>query len=150
MSDAPEITHPELGAFRRARTELLDGEVLDHDWYSALIEVDGESVELTAASGSPEEVRAMLPRIAETVQALPTLRRVLSDAVVTGFSEGEPTAAELDDAASDLELQTIEAHPDGTVTVHLNDGCGEHFPEGYWPAVHLDRDGAVTDVTVEA
>ncbi|GAA2464761.1 hypothetical protein [Agromyces soli] len=150
MSDAPEITYPELGAFRRARTELLDGGVLDHDWYSTLVEIDGESVELTASSGAPEEVRAMLPRIAETVRALPTLRRVLSDAVVTSFSEGEPTAAELDDAASDLELQTIEGHPDGSVTVHLNDGCGEHFPEGSWPAVHLDRDGAVTDVTVEA
>ena len=39
---------------------------------------------------------------------------------------------------------------DGAVVLHLEDGCGEHFMQGYWPAVRFDDDGDVVEVTVEA
>lgn len=70
--------------------------------------------------------------------------------MVTNFSNGEPEPHELDDAASDLTLETIEAAADGTIILHLIDSCGEHFPEGYWPAVHLGAGGDVEQVTVES
>ena len=51
---------------------------------------------------------------------------------------------------SGLTIEAIEAAADGTVVLHLIDGCGEHFPEGYWPAVHLGVDDSVVQVTVES
>ena len=47
-------------------------------------------------------------------------------------------------------IEAIEAAADGTVVLHLIDSCGEHFPEGYWPAVHLGVDDSVVQVTVES
>ena len=99
---------------------------------------------------SPGDVAPLLPRLRTVVAALPDLRRVASDAVVTTFSTGDPDPTELDEAAADLDLETIEASGDGTVVLHFTDSYGEHFPEGYWPAVHLDAEGAVATVTVES
>ncbi|BDZ37846.1 hypothetical protein GCM10025863_04600 [Microbacterium suwonense] len=62
----------------------------------------------------------------------------------------EPTPNELAGAAVDLRLEAIEAAADGELVLHFVDTCGEHFPDGYWPAAHLDADGAVTSVTVES
>lgn len=151
MSDQhPTIEDPELGTFARATTKLTDGSILTHDWYAKTVAIDGAELEIMLEATSAEEAQARLPRLHETLTALGTLRRVATDAVVTNFSNGEPEPHELDDAASDLILETIEAAADGTVVLHLTDSCGEHFPEGYWPAVHLGADNVVQAVTVEA
>ncbi|MEV8265651.1 hypothetical protein [Microbacterium sp. NPDC077057] len=144
------LEDPDLGPLHRATSELDDGTVLTHDWFVGSVEVDGSTYELMVEGASPDEVAPLLPRLRTVVAALPGLSRVASDAVVTTFSTGDPSAAELDEAADDLELETIEAGADGTVVLHFTDTCGEHFPEGYWPAVHLDAAGAVATVTVES
>ncbi|WP_350351987.1 hypothetical protein ABS642_01450 [Microbacterium sp. A8/3-1] len=151
MSDEhPTIDDPELGTLARATTELTDGSVLTHDWYSGTVVIDGVELELMLEGTSPQDVTPLLPRVRETIADLTSLRRIASDAVVTNFSNGEPEPHELDDAASDLTLETIEAASDGTIILHLIDSCGEHFPEGYWPAVHLCAGGDVEQVTVES
>lgn len=151
MSDQPStIDDPRLGTLTRARSELTDGTVLTHDCFAGTVSVDGTEIELMLEGTSPDEVEPLLPRLREVVSRLAVLRRIATDAVVTNFSTGEPEPHELDEAASDLTLDAIESASDGTVILHLNDTCGTHFPEGYWPAVHLDVDDAVATVTVES
>lgn len=151
MSDEhPTIEHPELGTFTRASTEMTDGTVLTHDWYVGSVSSEGTELELMLEATSPEEARALLPRLQDAISELPSRRRSASDAVVTEFSQGEPEPSELDDAATDLALETIEVEADGTVILHLTDTCGSHFPEGYWPAVHFGAEGGITQVTVES
>ncbi len=72
------------------------------------------------------------------------------EAVVRRFGESEPGADELDDAASDLVPELVEPTADGGTVVHLADTCGEHFLDGYWPAVRFDAAGQVVEVTVES
>ncbi|MFK3678730.1 hypothetical protein ACI2IP_13440 [Microbacterium sp. NPDC090218] len=151
MSDEhPTIDDPELGTFTRATSELSDGSVLTHDWFVGTVSVEGAELELMLEGTTSDDVAPLLPRLREVVARIDTLRRIATDAVVTNFSTGEPEPHELEDAASDLKLETIEAAADGTVILHLIDDCGEHFPEGYWPAAHLDVDDAVVQVTVES
>lgn len=151
MSDEhPTIDDPELGPLTRATTELTDGSVLTHDWYSGTVVVEGAELELMLEGTNPQDITPLLPRVLETIADLASLRRIASDAVVTTFSNGEPEPHELEQAASDLTLETIEAASDGTIILHLIDDCGEHFPEGYWPAVHLGAGGDVEQVTVES
>ncbi|MEV4738249.1 MULTISPECIES: hypothetical protein [unclassified Microbacterium] len=146
----PIIDDPDLGTLVRATTELSDGTVLTHDWYAGTVTVDDTELELMLEGTTADEARSLIPRVRETIAALGGLRRLASDAVVTAFSQGTPEPAELDAAASDLALETVEASADGTIVLHLIDTCGEHFPEGYWPAVHLGADGQITQVTVES
>lgn len=151
MTDEPStVDDPVLGILTRATTELTDGSILTHDWYGRTITVDGWELELIVEGDDPSEISPLLPRVKEILADLPALRRLASDAVVTTFSNGEPEAHELDDAASDLVLETIEAASDGTIILHLIDNCGEHFPEGFWPAAHIGTSGEVQQVTVES
>lgn len=151
MSDEqPTIDDPDLGVLTRATTELTDGSVLTHDWYGGTIIVDGDELDLMVEGSDPNDVTPLLPRLRETIAQLASLRRRASDAVVANFSSGEPEPHELDEAASDLSLETIEAASDGTIILHLTDTCGKHFPDGYWPAVHLGTGGDVEQVTVES
>lgn len=146
----PTIEHPELGTFIRASTEMTDGTVLTHDWYVGSVSADGTELELMIEATTPEEARALLPRLQSTIADLASRRRQASDAVVTEFSQGDPEPSELGEAATDLALETIEVEADGTVILHLTDACGTHFPEGYWPAVHFGADDDITQVTVES
>lgn len=151
MSDEhPTIDHPELGTFARATTEMTDGTVLTHDWYVGSVSADGTELELMVEATTSEEARALLPRLARAVTELSSRRRQASDAVVAEFSQGDPEPSELDEAATDLALETIEVETDGTVILHLTDTCGTHFPEGYWPAVHFGADDDIIQVTVES
>ncbi|WP_047521843.1 hypothetical protein [Microbacterium sp. ZOR0019] len=151
MTDAhPTIDDPELGAFTRATSELTDGSVLTHDWFVGTVSVAGTELDLMLEGTTVDEVTPLLPRLREVIARLDVLRRLATDAVVTNFSTGEPEPHELDDAFADLALETIEASSDGTVVLHLTDTCGEHFPEGYWPAAHLGVDDTVDQVTVES
>ncbi|WEK60209.1 MAG: hypothetical protein P0Y60_12855 [Candidatus Microbacterium colombiense] len=151
MSDEhPIIEDPELGTFTRATTEMTDGTVLTHDWYVGTLSADGADLELMIEATSAADADALLPRLRSTVADLATLRRAASDAVVTNFSQGDPEPGDLEEAAADLVLETIEVSTDGTVVLHLTDTCGSHFPDGYWPAVHLAPDDTVADVTVES
>lgn len=150
MSEHPTIDDPELGMLVRATTELSDGTVLTHDWYAGTVTVEGSELELMLEGSSADEARALIPRVRQTLAALDVLQRLSSDAVVTAFSTGAPEPHELDEAAFDLSLDTVEASADGTSVLHFTDTCGDHFPEGYWPAVHLGADGQITQVTVES
>ena len=146
----PTIDDPELGTLTRATTELTDGTVLTHDWYAGGTVTLGAPLDLMIEGTNAAEASALLPHVRETIAALAVLGRLASDAIVTAFSTGTPEQHELDDGASDLALETLEASADGTVVLHFIDSCGEHFPEGYWPAVHLGADGQITQVTVES
>lgn len=151
MSDEhPTIDDADVGIFTRATTELTDGEILTHDWFVGTLTDDDSELELMLEGTTVDEVAPLLPRVRAIVAGLGLLRRRASDAVVTRFSQGDPEPHELDDAASDLVVETIEAAADGTIVLHLTDSCGDHFPEGYWPAVHVAPDDTIIDVTVES
>ena len=151
MTDAhPTIDDPTLGILHRATTELTDGEVLVHDWFVGTVQADEDhEIEVMLEGTTVDAVSALLPRLREVIGAIEAWRRRASDAVVTRFSTGEPEPHELDDAASDLTLDTVEAAADGTIVLHFTDD-GDHFPEGYWPAVHVAVDDSIIDVTVES
>lgn len=151
MSDEhPTIDDPDLGTLARATTELTDGSVLTHDWYGGSLAYRDSMIELMLEGASVEESRARLPRLRAVIADLDAIHRRASDAVVTAFTQGEPEQHELDDAASDLALEAIEAAADGSIVLHLTDTCGTHFPDGYWPAAHLADDDSITNVTVES
>lgn len=133
------------GVFTRATTTLSSGEVLVHDWYALDVEP-----ELLLRTPDQDEAAALLPRLAAALDDQPGWHRRATDAVVRQLGGEAAAQAELDDAAGDLVLETIEAHPGGDVVLHLDDTCGQHLPHGYWPAVRFDEHGAVTAVTVEA
>ncbi len=148
-----------LGELPRATSVLDDGTVLTHDWFVASIPsavgtdaagTPDATIELMIDGTDPETASELLAGLHTALDSLPALLRVATDAVVTRFSEQEPPAHELDEAASDLALEAIEAAPDGTVVFHLIDTCGSHFPDGYWPTARLTPGGAVVEVTVES
>lgn len=147
--DAATVPSP-WGELTRATTTLTSGETLVHDWYS----VDGE-----AADGEPDlmlnatdaaAASALLPRVAAFFADRAGWHRRATDAVVTEFSTEEPTEDELAEAAHDLVLHTLEVLADGDVVLHLDDSCGQHFLDGYWPAVRFDAADVAVEVTVEA
>jgi hypothetical protein len=145
VPDDAETLHTPWGDLTRAVTVLSDRERLVHDWYEG-----GEDPAIMVHASDPETVTQLLPRAAAFFTDPSGWHRRATDAVVTAFSEGDPTSEELDDAVDDLVVETIEVHPDGGVRLHLKDSCGDHFMEGYWPAVLFDTADAVTAVTVEA
>ncbi|MGX1794047.1 hypothetical protein ACWIDW_14005 [Microbacterium sp. NPDC055312] len=144
----PTIEDPELGTLSRAETTLDDGDVVTHDWFSGALTIDGRELELMIDGADVDAVSTLVPRAHAVVEDLDEIRRRASDAVVTHFSDRAPSATELDEGADDLVLDTLEITDDATV-LHFTDSCGRHFPEGYWPAVHLNVDGSIGEVTVE-
>jgi hypothetical protein len=143
-ADLPKIPS-EWGEFSLATTTMSDGEVMVFNWYVA-----GVEPELMLSTADAAEAAGLLPRLSAFFGDRSAWHRRATDAVVTRFSEAAPAPDELDDAEHDLLVATIEVRPGGELVLHLDDSCGEHFPEGYWPAVRFDEQGAVIDVTVEA
>jgi hypothetical protein len=151
MSDQhPIVDDAVLGRLSRATSELTDGTVLTHDWYAGAVSTDAGDLEIMIEATTPEGVAPLLPRVRDAIARIADLRRLATDAVVSTFSTGEPEPADLAAAASDLSLEALEAAADGSIVLHLTDTCGEHFPEGYWPAVHLGVGDDVERVTVES
>lgn len=148
--DHSTIDDPALGLFTRATSESSDGVAEAHDWFTGSIDVDGDEIELMLESTAPDGAHHLLPRVRAVIGDLPRIRRVATDAVARAFTQGEPAPHDLDDAASDLVLDAVEAAADGSIVLHFIDECATHFPEGYWPAVHLADDDSVAQVTVES
>ncbi|MDQ0612390.1 hypothetical protein QF046_000031 [Microbacterium sp. W4I4] len=146
----PSLDDPELGRLVRGESVFDDGTFAVHDWYVGSIPYGDSEIELMIDGTDAAAVQPLLPRLRTVVADLDIIRRTASDAVVTQFSDVEPEPHELDEGAQDLRLEAIEATADGTFVLHFADTCGEHFPDGYWPAAHLDGDCAVTAVTVES
>ncbi|WP_194521851.1 3-hydroxyisobutyryl-CoA hydrolase [Cellulosimicrobium sp. JZ28] len=133
-------TQPDL--VEGIRAQVVDKD-RDPSWRPATL------AEVDPALGA--EALAYVPAEALWDDALgPRLARRAVEAVVRRFSEGEPTPDELAAAHDDLVVELVERHEDGTAVVHLADTCGEHFLDGYWPAVRLDAVGDVVEVTVES
>lgn len=133
-------TQPDL--VEGIRAQVVDKD-RDPSWRPATLE------EVDPALGA--EALAYVPAEALWDDALsPRLARRAVEAVVRRFSEGDPTPDELAAAHDDLVVELVERHEDGSVVVHLADTCGEHFLDGYWPAVRLDSVGDVVEVTVES
>ncbi len=142
------IEDPQLGTLSRAETTLGDGDVVTHDWYSGALTIDGRELELMIDGADVDQVGSLIPRVHALVADLEGISRRASDAIITHFSDGEPSPAELETGSDDLVLDTLEITDDATV-LHFTDSCGQHFPDGYWPAVHLGLDGNIGEVTVE-
>lgn len=146
----PSLDDPDLGRLVRGESIFDDGTVAVHDWYVGTVSDGDSEIELMIDGTDVESVLPLLPRLRAVVAELGSIRRTASDAVFTQFSDVEPEPHELDEGARDLRLEAIEATADGTFVLHFADSCGEHFPDGYWPAAHIDGEGTVTAVTVES
>lgn len=144
-ADAGATVPSDWGIFTRSTTTLTNGEVLVHEAFST-----ASTPQLILATPDAAEAAALLPALSPFMTDAATWTRRATDAVVHRFSEEEPTPGELDDAATDLVVAAVEVRPGGDVQVHLDDTCGEHFLEGYWPAVRFPADGSEPEVTVES
>lgn len=133
-----------LGVFTRAST-TFEGEVRLHDWYSL-----GADPVLTLSTADPVVAAGLVPRLEAFLSGRDAWERAATDAVVIELSAETPTPDELDEAAADLALESVQAYPDGSVVLNFVDTCGTHFLDGYWPAVRFDDDDALIRVTVEA
>ena len=146
MPDESSVSLPSpWGAFTRDSVTSLDGEVRLFERFS----VAGDP-HLTLETGDVAIAAGLLNRLEEFLSHRAQWDRAATDAVVIEFSSEDPTKAELDEAADDLRAEQIVILPDGAVTVHFNVTCGQHFLDGYWPAVHFGPDDAITQVTVES
>ncbi|MGW0177407.1 hypothetical protein ACWDUM_26600 [Rhodococcus sp. NPDC003322] len=145
-----EIVEEALGTFVRGHLDLTDGTRLDDRHFSLTLELGGRDVAFLAAAVGPDEARSLLPRLRRVVHDHDRLVRSAVEAVVRQFGDDPPSVEELADAHDDLVLDTVETHPGGDVVLHLADTCGDHFMDGYWPAVRLDPDDNVVAVTVES
>lgn len=150
MPSLSTVSHPELGDLHRGQWVDSTGDTYSDSWHSAEVTISDATVEVIAASADPELAAQLLTPLASVLRALPTLRREASDAIVAHFSDEAPTRAELDDAAGDLKLQSVEAVAPNRVKLHFDDSCGEHFRPGHWPAVEVTVEGVVVGVTLEA
>jgi hypothetical protein len=151
MPDDAATVPPAWGELARATTTLTSGETLVHDWYSAdAADTADGGPELMLRATDAAGAAALLPRVAAFFADRQGWHRRATDAVVAELSETTPTADELADAERDLVLQTVEVLPEGDVVLHLDDSCGEHLLDGYWPAVRFDTNDSVVEVTVEA
>ncbi|MEU1513242.1 hypothetical protein ABZ490_13950 [Streptomyces sp. NPDC005811] len=149
-ASADGVVDEALGVFARDVLELSDGTMLDSDFHSLTLPLDGQSVDLLLQTQDPTEARSLLPRLRRAVEHRTELRRRAVEAVVTTFSTEPPTAEDLAEAAADLLTQAIVVDGTGEVILHFTDSCGRHLLDGYWPAVRFDEADAVIDVTVES
>ncbi|MDO5677503.1 MAG: hypothetical protein Q4G35_08370 [Propionibacteriaceae bacterium] len=133
------------GEFIRSSTTLTDGEVLMSDTY----ELDGDPAVLLRAA-DPAVAAGMLPSLEAFFADPDGWRRRAVNATVSEFSDEPPSDEEIEEAMDDLVLQTVVVEADGSIVLHLDDSCGEHVMEGYWPAVSFDADGDVSQVFVES
>ncbi|WP_238343667.1 hypothetical protein [Microbacterium sp. RG1] len=145
VSDGLESLPSPWGVFTRDSVTSIDGEVRLFERFS----VAGEP-HLTLETGDTTVAAGLLPRLEAFLSRRALWEREATDAVVVEFSTEDPTQDELDEAAADLRAAQIVVFPDAAVTVHFNDTCGQHFLEGYWPAVHFSSLDAVTEVSVES
>lgn len=129
----------------RASAVMSDGEVREYAWYER-----AGTPEILLQTTDRETALRFIQDVSPAMADLEQWQRRGTDAVVHEFSDSAPTSAELDEAATDLVLETIEVNPDGAVVLHFDDSCGEHFSSGHWPAVRYDREGVVEAVTIEA
>ncbi|MFD7022029.1 hypothetical protein [Promicromonospora sukumoe] len=151
MPDDATAVPSAWGVLTRATTTLTSGETLVHDWYGTSgADVEDGDPELMLRATEAGAAAALLPRVAAFFADRSGWHRRATDAVVAEFSTDTPTSDELDEAAEDLVLQTVEVLPAGDVVLHLDDSCGQHFLDGYWPAVRFDAADAVAEVSVEA
>lgn len=150
MTAHPDVTHPTLGTLSRSSFTLTDGDVHFMDSYGGEIEVAGATIELLVESSDPNVVEALAERLAAALAQLPALVRRSTDAIVTEVGDEDPTESDREEAARGLALQTLAASPGGGLVLHFDDTTGEHFPDGYWPAVYLGAENEVLDVAVEA
>ncbi|MDR6200664.1 hypothetical protein QE374_002573 [Microbacterium sp. SORGH_AS428] len=133
------------GVFSRDSVRSIDGEIRVFERFS----VAGDP-HLTLETGDERVAAGLLARLEAFLARRALWERAATDAVVVEFSAEDPTQDELDEAAADLRAEQIVVFPDAAVTVHLNDTCGQHFLDGYWPAVHFDSHDVVAKVTVES
>ena len=145
-----QITHEVLGTFVREVTVFGNGEELDSPHFSATCGMDGRELEMLLETEDPDEARSMLPRLMHVIDWFGDFRDHAIEAIVRTFSTEPPTDADYADAQEDLAADTIVVEGDGQVILHFSDLCGEHFMDGYWPAVRFDVEDHVADVTVEA
>jgi len=146
----PSVDVPGLGVLTRAESTFDDGTVAVHDWFAGTVTDGDHEVELMVDGTDPEAIEPLLPRLRAVVADLHRISRIATDAIITRFSDVEPEPHELDAGAADLRLEAIEATEADHIVLHFADICGEHFPDGYWPAAHLDAEGRVAEVTVES
>ncbi|WP_330237612.1 hypothetical protein [Streptomyces sp. NBC_00525] len=139
-----------LGAFVRTSQTLPGGTRLDAPHFTASHRIGDRTVVLLLDTTDEARARRLLPRMRRAVADGALLRARAVEAVVHEFSETPPTRRELTDAHADLLLDTVVVDGASEVVLHLDDSCGEHIMEGYWPAVRFDTDNQVTDVTIEA
>ncbi|MFH8223027.1 hypothetical protein ACH4C2_26095 [Streptomyces sp. NPDC018057] len=144
------LTDEVLGVFTRGSFALSDGTLLYDSSYSLTRDLGGRTVTLQLATTDPAEAHRLLPRLRHAVAHHADLHHRAVTAVVHTLSDGPPTPDDLTEAHTDLLLDTIEATSPTDLTLHLSDSCGEHFLDGYWPAVRFDGEGGVVGVTVEA
>ncbi|THA34585.1 hypothetical protein E6R18_07400 [Streptomyces sp. A1277] len=104
---------------------------------------------LLLGTGDRVQARRLLPRLRRAVEDSAVLQQRAVEAVVHRFSTAPPTEEELTQSHADLLLDTVVVDDEREVVLHLNDSCGEHIMDGYWPAVRFDAQNQVADVTIE-
>ncbi|MEU5979240.1 hypothetical protein [Streptomyces sp. NPDC047315] len=105
---------------------------------------------LSAERVGPEEVAALLPRVRSVLAEFAAVRERAAAFLWEWGAEGGETEEERAGFHRDMAPTTLTVTAAAQFALHFESRSGSYFPDGYWPAVHLDGDLRPDRVTVEA
>jgi hypothetical protein len=136
------------------------------DPYAALERLAGEGTAEVGAGGltlhvhiesgalgdrpAPEAVAALLPRLRTVLDGLPAIRERATEYLWRWGATDDSTEEEREAFLRDLVPTSLVVADGEGLQLHYEDVDERYVMDGYWPAVHLDRELNPVKVTIEA
>ncbi|MGW4202636.1 MFS transporter [Streptomyces sp. NPDC004726] len=98
----------------------------------------------------PETIRGLLPHVRSLLADFAAVRERATEYLWSWGAQGDETDAEKTEFLRDVIPSTLVVSGPTTSELHYENVDEKYMMDGYWPAVHFDRDMTAVKVTVEA